>query len=130
MLLGSPASAEGKRWFTGSDRVFVRQHEQFERIQEPDVHLQRALQAFAKGMKSLAADEIEKASAGFAYFAEREGGAQRNDLDFVSRALNKLADDTRRNRVDEITTLEDGFADAYRVLAGGPLTPPAPAPPE
>lgn len=131
LVLGAAASADTKRWFEGSDKVYVRQHEIFERIQEPDVHMERALRRFDKGMKGSAADELEKAAAGFSYFADRSGGAERRELELASRALNRLADDVRRGKVDEITTLERAVADAERVLAGEPAKlapqgPPAP----
>lgn len=124
------ARTEDKRWFKGSDKVFVRLREQdFEQIQEPDVHLDRALRYFAKDLKHAAGDELEKAAAGFAYFAQREGGAERKDLELAEHALNKLADQIRRGEVDEITTLERAVADAYRVLSDVPPKPPEPAAP-
>ncbi len=123
------ALADGKRWFEGSDKVFIRQHEEFVRISEPDVHLQRAQRRFAKGMQSGAADELEKAAAGFAYFAERAAGDARRELTLASRALSKLADETRGGRVDEITTLDRAIADAMRVLSGEPAKPAEPAKP-
>ena len=128
-LAAHGALAEGKRWFDGSDKVFIRQHEQFERISEPDVHLERAHRRFAKGMNSGAADELEKAAAGFAYFAERAAGDERKALTVAERALNKLADEMRHGDVDEITTLERAIADANRLLAGDPAKPAEPAAP-
>jgi hypothetical protein len=128
-LVGGAAFAEDKRWFEGGDKVFVRQHEDFVRIQEPDVHLQRAHRRFAKGIKAGAADELEKAAAGFAYFAQRSAGADRKELTLASRALNKLADQVRRGEIDEITTLERAIADAKRILAGEPAQSAEPAAP-
>jgi hypothetical protein len=123
----SAADASAKRWFFGSDRVFIRQHEQFVRIVEPDIHLARARRSFAKDHPANAADELEKAAAGFAYFAERAAGAQRKELEVASRALQKLADDVRARRIGEVTNLDRALADAERILAEEP--PPAPETP-
>jgi hypothetical protein len=131
LALAIAASADTKRWFEGSDKVYVRlrQHDIFERIQEPDVHMERALRRFEKGMKSSAADELEKAAAGFSYFADRSAGAERRELELAGRALNRLADDVRRRKVSEVTTLERAVADAERVLAGEPPKPAQQGPP-
>jgi hypothetical protein len=133
-LAASSGSLAGdKRWFEGGDKVFIRQHDDFVRVQEPDIHLQRAHRRFAKGLKVGAADELEKAAAGFSYFAERAAGDARKELSLASRALNKLADQTRRGDVGEITELERAIADAQRILAGEPkpvtVAPPPPAEP-
>jgi hypothetical protein len=117
------ARADEKRWFEDSDKVFIRQHELFVRISEPDVHLKRARRAFASDNRFNAADELEKAAAGCSYFADRSAGGERAQLEIASRALNKLADQIRRGEVDEITTLDRAIADANRILAGEP--PPA-----
>jgi hypothetical protein len=134
LLAGEASLADEKRWFENSDKVFIRQRDQFERIQEPDVHLDRARRGFAKENRAYAADELEKAAAGFAYFADRAAGSERKELEIASHALNRLADQVRRDEVDEITTLDRAIADAKRVLAGEPAPagwqpPPKPAPP-
>lgn len=126
------ALAGDKRWFEGGDKVFIRLHDDFVRIQEPDIHLQRAHRRYAKGLKGGAADELEKAAAGFSYFAERAAGEDRRELSLAARALGKLADQTRRGEVGEITELERAIADAQRILAGQPKPEAAPPakPPE
>ncbi|HEU4429701.1 MAG TPA: hypothetical protein VFT98_13150 [Myxococcota bacterium] len=128
LLVASPLAAQTKRWFEDSDKVYIRQNFEFIRIQEPDVHMKRARRSFEKGQRSNASNELERAAAGFAYFAERAAGAQRRELTTASRALNELADQIRKREVDEITTLDRAIADAERVLAGGP--PPRPAQPQ
>ncbi len=129
LSLSTGAAADGKRWFEGSDKVFIRLHEQFERISEPDVHLERAQRSFAKGHRSVSADELEKASAGFAYFEDRSAGERSADLRLASRALSKLADDMRRGEVLETTELDRAVADAMRVLLAIPQTPTPVGPP-
>jgi hypothetical protein len=134
LTFASGALADEKRWFEGSDKVFIRQREQFVRISEPHIHLTRAQRSFAKGHRSAAADELEKASAGFAYFEDRAAGEHRAQLRLASRALTKLADDVRDGDVQEITEVDRAVADAKRVLAGTPkaapkVGPPSPAPP-
>lgn len=129
-LVAAPAFAEGKRWFDGSDKVYIRQHGQFVRVFEPDGHLKRARRSFVKENTANAADELEKAAAGFAYFAERAAGEQRKELELAARGLEKLADDVRAKRVGEVTNFDRALADAKRILAGDP-PPSAPAkPPE
>ena len=125
-LAAGPASSDTKRWFEGGDKVYIRQHNDFVRIQEPDVHLERARRSFLKEHASRAADELEKAAAGFAYFAERAAGDQHKELRQAARGLEKLADDVRAKRVGEITNFDRALADARRVLANGP-PPVAPA---
>jgi hypothetical protein len=107
-----PGAAETKRWFRD----------------EPDVHLKRARESFVKNHASLAADELEKAAAGFAYFADRSAGDERKELDAASRGLNKLADDVRAKRVGEVTNFDRALADANRILARekAPSTPAEP----
>jgi hypothetical protein len=119
-VAAAPVQSEEKRWFEGSDKVFIRQHNQFVRIVEPDVHLSRARRSFVKDHMALAADELEKAAAGFAYFAERSAGDSRRELAVGERALQKLADDVRARRVSEVTTLDRAIDDAKRILAGAP----------
>ena len=131
-LLAGAASADPgpKRWFDDGDKIYVRQHERFERIYEPDVHLQRARRAYLKDHASLAADELEKAAAGMSYFAERSGGAQHREFVEAAGGLGKLADQARRREIGEITVLDDAIADALRILAGEPKkAPPVAAPP-
>ncbi len=129
LAIASGAGADARRWFEGSDKVYIRQHEQLVRIQEPRFHMTQARRAFAKGLRSVAADDFEKAAAGFAYFRDRAAGDNRKQLDLASRALDKLGDDIRRGKVDEVTTLDRAIEDAERVLRGLPETPPAPAAP-
>jgi hypothetical protein len=124
LAAADPAAADGKRWFDGRDKVYIRQHTQFVRIQEPDVHLSRARNSFLKDHAALAADELEKAAAGFAYFADRAVAEQREELELAARALEKLADDVRAKRAGEITNFDRALVDAKRILAGEP--PPAP----
>jgi hypothetical protein len=123
-----PGAAETKRWFRDGDKVYIRQHLRFEQVFEPDVHLKRARESFVKNHASLAADELEKAAAGFAYFADRSAGDERKELDAASRGLNKLADDVRAKRVGEVTNFDRALADANRILARekAPSTPAEP----
>jgi hypothetical protein len=93
------------------------------------VHLDRAQRSFAKNQLGSAADELEKAAAGFAYFADRAAGARRNELEHAERGLTKLADDVRAKRVGEATNLDRALADARRILAGDPPPEPRAAPP-
>jgi hypothetical protein len=125
-LVGSPATGDDKRWFEGQDKVFIRQHEEFVRIFEPDVHLSRARRSFLKDHAPIAADELEKAAAGFSYFAERLAGDQRKEFEAAALGLIKLADDVRARRVGEVTNFDRALADAKRILADGP-SPRAPA---
>jgi len=127
LLLAAPLAAEPKRWFEPGEKVYIRQHFEFVRIQEPSTHLRRAQRSFEKGERSVAANELERAAAGFAYFAERAAGAQRKELESASRGLNELADEIRERAV-ELTTLERAIRDAERILAGEP--PPRPAQPQ
>ena len=113
------ATAREYRFFEGSDRVYYESyHRTLERVVEPHFHLTRAERAFAKGHRSYAAENLEKAAAGFGYFEERAAGEDRRQLDLARRALEKLAREVRRGNVDEPTTLERAVADARRVLAG------------
>lgn len=120
LALAAAASAEPQRWFHQNDRVYIRQREQFVRILEPHVHLERARRSFSSGQLGIAADELERAAGGFAYFAERAAGEERRELETAERGLQKLADDVRAGRVGEITNLERALADAERILAKGP----------
>jgi hypothetical protein len=126
----APVAAQEHRFFEGNDRVYYQRYGRvLEPISEPHIHLTRAERAFAKGHRSVAADNLEKAAAGFDYFSERAAGTDRKQLDLASRALEKLARDVRRNEIDEITTLERALADARRVLAGeAAMTVPSAAP--
>jgi hypothetical protein len=120
LLADAGAHADTKRWFIGSDKVFIRQHETFVRVQEPDVHMSRARRGFVKDRRSYAADELEKAAVGFAYFAQRTAGEDRRRLETAEKALSQLADQIRRGDVDEVTTLDRALEDASRALAGQP----------
>jgi hypothetical protein len=120
LLVAGPAASDTKRWFAGGDKVYIRQHNEFVRVQEPDVHLDRARRSFVKDHASRAADELEKAAAGFAYFAERAAGDQHRELRKAARGLGQLADDVRAKRVGEITNFDRALADARRILADGP----------
>jgi len=127
---GSPAAADQKRWFEVGDKVFIRQHEQFVRIFEPDVHLSRARRSFLKNHTGNAADELEKAAGGFAYFADRFAlhatGDERKRIEAAGIGLTKLADDVRARRVGEITNFDRALEEAKRILAEE-RTEPAPA---
>ena len=115
------AAGREYRYFEGSDRVFYESHHRtLERIVEPHFHLTRAERAFAKGHRAYAAENLEKAAAGFGYFRERSAGEDRRQLDLARRALEKLAREVRRGNVDEVTTVERAVEDARRVLAGEP----------
>jgi hypothetical protein len=119
LAVAGSAGAREYRYFDGSDRVYYQRYgRSFERIVEPHFHLTRAERAFAKGHRSYAAENLEKAAAGFDYFSERAAGEDRRQLDLASRALHKLARDVRRGEVAEVTTLERAIAEARRVLAG------------
>jgi hypothetical protein len=120
LLVTSPIDAEKKHWFEQGDKVYVRENLQFVRITEPDVHLERARRAFEKQHRSVTANELERAAAGFSYFAERAAGGQRKELETASRALMKLADEIRGQRAVEITTLDRAIRDAERVLERDP----------
>jgi hypothetical protein len=126
VVLAVAGSADPQRRFHQNDRVFVRQREQFVRIEEPHVHLRRARSSFSSDQMRAAADELERAAAGFAYFAERAAGQERKELERAERGLAKLADDVRARRVGEITNLDRALAEAERTLAQGPA-PEAPA---
>jgi hypothetical protein len=127
---GTPAVADENRWFKDGDNVFIRQHEQFVRIFEPDVHLSRARRSFVKDHTANAADELEKAAGGFAYFADRATGDERKEIEAAGIGLTKLADDVRARRVGEITNFDRALLEAKRILARE-TAPPAPAkPPE
>ena len=127
LVVAGSASADTARRFHQDDRVFIRQREQFFRIEEPHVHLQRARKSFLSDQMRVAADELERAAAGFAYFAERAAGQERQELERAERGLTKLADDVRARRIGEVTNLDRALADAERILAQGP---PAEAPPK
>jgi hypothetical protein len=120
IVLAAAASADTQRWFHQNDRVFIRQREQFVRVDEPDVHLARARRAFLSDQTGVAADELERAAGGFAYFAERASGAERKELEMAERGLAKLADDVRARRIGEVTELDRALAEAKRILAKGP----------
>ena len=131
LAAASSAGAREFRFFDLGDRVYYqRSLHDLEPIVEPHIYLPRAQRAFAKGHRSAAAENLEKAAAGFDYFSERAAGEDRRQLDLASRALGKLARDLRRGEVDEVTTLERAIADAHRVLSGErALTPAAPVGP-
>ena len=119
LAFASAAAAREYRFFEGNDRVYYESnHRTLERVVEPHFHLTRAERAFAKGHRAYAAENLEKAAAGFGYFRERAAGEERRQLDLAQRALEKLAGDVRRGRVAEATTVERAVADARRVLAG------------
>ncbi len=130
-LAGAALASEDYRWFNGSDRVYVRQHELVEQIREPDWHLKQAHRAFENGHISLCADELEKAAAGFAYFRDRRAASDHKLLENTVKALDKLADDVRAKRVDGIAALDAVIDDANKVIAGEkPAPAPAPAAPK
>ncbi len=130
LAAASGATAKDYRFFEGSDRVYYQRYGRvIEPISEPHIHLTRAERAFAKGHRAAAADNLEKAAAGFDYFSERAAGTDRRQLDLAGRALEKLAHDVRRGEVDEVTTMERALSDARRVLAGeAVMTVPSAAP--
>lgn len=121
------AAAEETRWFRPGEKVYIRQHEQFFAVQEPHVHMKLARRAFEKGLNSVAADEIERAAVGFAYFAQRGAGQDRKQLEASSQALGDLASEVRKGDVDGVGQLDLVFKDARRVLAGESLKEPAAA---
>ena len=116
------ASAAGAReylFFEGSDRVYTETfHRRFEPIAEPRIHLTRAERAFAKGNRSYAAENLEKAAAGFSYFEERAAGEDRRQLNRAGRALERLARQVRRDDPDALEVFASTVANAQRVLAG------------
>jgi hypothetical protein len=113
------AAAREYRFFEEGDRVYYQSYtHRIELVAEPHIHLGRAESAFAKGHRSYAAENLEKAAVGFHYFSERTAGEDRRQLDLARRALEKLAREIRRGDVDEVTTLSRALADARRVLAG------------
>jgi hypothetical protein len=113
------ASAREYRFFEGSDRVFYEtRFRRLEPISEPHIHLTRAARSFANGNRSYAAENLEKAAAGFSYFEERAAGEDRRQLDRAGRALEKLARRVRRGDVDGVEIVERAVSDAQRVLAG------------
>ena len=113
------AGAREYRFFDGGDRVYHQRFDHvFEPISEPRVHLLRAERSFAKGHRFAAADNLEKAAAGFGYFSERAAGMDRKQLELTRRALDKLARQVRRGDVEELNTLQQALSDARRVLAG------------
>lgn len=129
-LAAAGAAADDTRWFEGRDKVFVRQHEMFYRVLEPHVEMKRARNSFEAGHQSVAADELERAAAGFAYFADRSGGEDRRQLEATERELNKLSDRVRKGEVDGVGEIDALIADARRVLARESLKlPEAPPPP-
>ena len=130
----SSAGAREFRFFDVGDRVYYESFSNdLEPIVEPHVYLPRAVRAFGKGHLSYAAQNLEKAAAGFEYFSERAAGEDRRQLDKASRALSKLARQVRRGEVDGVHVVEEAVADAQRVLAGERVMPtrgaeaPAPA---
>jgi hypothetical protein len=126
LVAAAPARADQTpRWFEGSDKVFIRQHEMFFRVQEPHVEMKRARKAFEAGHRAVAADDLERAAVGFAYFADRAAGEDRKQLEATEKALNQLADRVRRGEVDGVGELDALFADAEKVLAKESLTVPA-----
>ncbi|MBM4382309.1 MAG: hypothetical protein FJ091_02955 [Deltaproteobacteria bacterium] len=113
------AGAREYRFFQGSDRVYYETfHRRFEPISEPHIHLTRAARAFANASRWYAAENLEKAAAGFSYFEERAAGEDRRQLDRAGRALEKLARQVRRGDVDGVEIVERAVSDAQRVLAG------------
>jgi hypothetical protein len=117
--LAAGAEAREYRFFHANDKVYYQgSSRRIEPISEPHIHLGRAERAFAKGQRAYAAENLEKAAAGFAYFRERAAGEDRRQLDLAGRALEELAREVRRGDVAEVTTLERAIADARRVLAG------------
>lgn len=130
LAVAASAGAREYRNFEGSDRVYYQRTARWlEPVSEPHVHLDRAERAFAKGHRLYAAENLEKAAAGFRYFEERAAGTDRQQLRLAGRALDALARDVRRGDVAEINTLQSALHDARRVLAGeAAMTPPATAP--
>ena len=126
--LAAAAGADDTRWFEGRDKVYMRQHETFYRVEEPHVHMKRARSSFESGHHGLAADEMERAAVGFAYFSDRTAGEDRRQLEATERELNKLADRVRRHEVDGVAEIDSLFADATRVLARESLKAPEAAP--
>jgi hypothetical protein len=135
IAFAASAGAHEYRYFSGSDRVYYQRYDrELEQVQDPHFHLAIAERAFAKGHLSYAADNLEKAAAGFHYFSDRAAGEDRRQLDLAKLALEKLAREVRRGDIDELTTVERALSDARRVLAGEavmvtPAAPPA-APPQ
>jgi len=119
LAAASAAGAREFRFFEGSDRVYYETHyRRLEPISEPHIHLARAARSFANGNRSYAAENLEKAAAGFSYFEERAAGEDRRQLDRAGRALAKLARQVRRGDVDGVEIVERAVSDAQRVLAG------------
>jgi hypothetical protein len=118
-VVAGAAGAREYRFFEGSDRVYYEtHHRRFEPISEPHIHLTRAARSFANGNRSYAAENLEKAAAGFSYFEDRAAGEDRRQLDRAGRALSKLARQVRRGDVDGVEIVERAVRDAERVLAG------------
>ena len=128
--IAAGAGANEYRFFDLGDRVYHQRYGRvIEPISEPHIHLARAERAFVHGNRAYAADNLEKAAAGFEYFSERAAGSDRRQLELVGQALDKLARDVRRNEIDGIATLERALSDARSVLAGDAvMTAPAAAP--
>jgi hypothetical protein len=130
LAVAASAGAREYRHFEGSDRVYYNRAARWlEPVSEPHIHLGRAERAFAKGHRLYAAENLEKAAAGFRYFEERAAGTDRQQLRLAGRALGALAREVRRGDVAEINTLQNALDDARRVLAGeAVMTPPGVAP--
>lgn len=113
------AGAREYRFFEPGDRVYYqRSDREFEPIVEPHIYLARAESSFAHGNRSYAAENLEKAAAGFDYFSERAAGADRRQLELGGRALERLARAVRRGEVDGVAMMADELSVARRVLAG------------
>lgn len=119
LAVAASAGAREYRSFEGSDRVYYQRTARWlEPVSEPHIHLDRAERAFAKGHRLYAAENLEKAAAGFRYFEERAAGGDRQQLRLAGRALDALAREVRRGAVAEVNTLANALSDARRVLAG------------
>ncbi|HEY8122954.1 MAG TPA: hypothetical protein VII78_16655 [Myxococcota bacterium] len=127
LLCASAAGAREYRSFDLGDRVYYqRSDRELEPIVEPHIYLARAERAFARGSRSYAAENLEKAAAGFGYFSARAAGTDRRQLEFAGRALDELARSVRRGEVDGVAVMADALSVARRVLDGEAVMP-APA---
>jgi len=118
LLIAPAANAREYRFFENGDRVYYQNYSrEIEKIAPPSFYLPRAVSAFEKGHRSISAQYLEKAAAGFNYFEERAAGKDRRQLKVAGRALEKLATSVRRGEA-ELTTVERAVRDAQRVLDG------------
>ena len=110
LSLPASAAADGGKWFDPPNaRVFIEQHGNFVRIEEPDFHMAAARRSFEHGNLYAASDEVERAAGGVAFMAEHAAGQRRRNLLNAQSELLALKNLLRRKEAKSVAVLDRVF---------------------